>query len=40
VDDRDLIIGCMAIAKVLPLLTGNIELFEKLKEFGLVFYRD
>jgi len=40
VDDRDLIIGCTAIAKGLPLLTGNIEHFEKLKEFGLVFYRD
>ncbi|RLE85175.1 MAG: type II toxin-antitoxin system VapC family toxin [Thermoprotei archaeon] len=40
IEDRDLIIGSTAIAKGLPLLTGNVKHFERLKEFGLKLYKD
>lgn len=36
IDDRDLLIGSVAIAKGLPLLTGNTKHFERLRKFGLV----
>lgn len=38
VEDRDLLIGALAISKSLPLLTGNKGHFSKLREFGLRFY--
>lgn len=38
IEDRDLIIGATAMAKGLRLLTRNAKHYDKLKEFGLVFY--
>lgn len=38
VDDRDLLIAAAAISKSLPLLTGNIKHFARLKSFGLKLY--
>ena len=38
IEDRDLIIGATAIAKGLPLLTGNVKHFKRLREFRLRFY--
>jgi len=34
-DERDLIIGAICIANNIPLWTGNIKHFKKLKEYGL-----
>jgi len=38
VDDRDLLIAAAAISKSLPLLTGNVKHFARLKSFGLKLY--
>lgn len=38
IDDRDLLMGATAIAKNLPLLTGNKRHFERLKRFKLVLH--
>ena len=39
IDDRDLLIGATAIVYDLYLYTGNIKHFERLKRFGLKFYK-
>ena len=39
VDERDLLIASTAISKRLPLYTRNLKHFERLKEFGLRFYK-
>ncbi len=38
-DDRDILIAATAIAKGLRLLTRNVRHYERLKKFGLVFFR-
>jgi len=37
-DDRDILIAATSAAKALPLLTRNRKHYQKLKEFGVVFY--
>lgn len=39
IDDRDLLIGATAIAYGLYIYTGNVKHFERLKAFGLKFYK-
>ncbi len=39
IDDRDLLIGATAIAKGLPLWTGNARHFERLVRYGLRLWR-
>ena len=38
IDDRDILIGAASAAKNLPLLTRNKKHYERLAEFGVVFY--
>jgi hypothetical protein len=38
-DDRDILIGAAAMIKNIPLLTRNKKHYEKLKEFGITFYK-
>lgn len=37
-DDRDILIGATSAVKNLPLLTRNKKHYERLKEFGVIFY--
>jgi len=39
-DDADLLIGCTAIAKGYKLFTNNKKHFERLKDYGLKFYKE
>ncbi len=39
IDDRDLIIGATAIAKELPLWTGNVRHFDRLVRYGLRLWK-
>ncbi len=38
-DDRDLLIGATAIANGVPLLTRNVRHYDRLRKYGLKFWR-
>lgn len=39
-DDRDLLIGATAIANGVPLLTRNVRHYDRLRRYGLKFWRE